>query len=95
MDGARLGYVIYNNQQPSEKLLERYAHDGEYPVLFNEADFADKPYKAYGCDLVAKHVVTGYSKADPILAVRSFIRHDSDKVASEIIRIYRRHQEGE
>lgn len=91
MDGAKVDYVLYNTRRPSARLLKRYAHEAEFPVQFQEADFVKKTYKAFGRDLLARRVATSQSKADPLRTVRSFIRHDSDRVAMEIINVYRQH----
>ncbi len=85
--GRPLDHVIYNNTPPSATLLEKYAHDKEYPVVFDEKQVASAYYQAHGVDLVAKKIANATS-GDPIAEVRSFIRHDQDLLAREIISIY-------
>lgn len=86
--GTQLDYVLYNNQKPSSELLDKYAHDGEFPVEWDEVVLKSQHYKAKGLDVVAKKVWKGNSAADSIADARTFIRHDGDKIAREIMRIY-------
>lgn len=86
--GCQLEYVIYNNTKPQAALLNKYAHEGEYPVAWDEKKLAQAHYHAKGLDLVAKEIWQGASTSDPIAHTRTFIRHDADKVARELMRIY-------
>jgi 2-phospho-L-lactate transferase/gluconeogenesis factor (CofD/UPF0052 family) len=86
--GRKLDYVIYNDVPPSKDLLDRYAHDNEFPVAIDHERLKDAHYEAKGRDLVAKQVWQNDNSSDPIAEVRSFIRHDPDVVAREIIRVY-------
>lgn len=83
-----LDYVLYNSAPPAKELLDKYAKDGEYPVKWSKQDFADKHYKSKGADLVAREIWTGDSEADPIAQARTYIRHNADRVARELMRIY-------
>lgn len=87
--GVSLDYVLYNNHRPSEELLAKYAHDGEYLVEWDEAALAGKHYYASGKPLLSEDVwVNKNVAADPLAAKRSLIRHDADRVARELMRIY-------
>lgn len=86
--GCQLDYVIYNNVKPRAELLEKYAHDGEYPVEWDDSELSRAHYHAKGLDLVAKEIWQGASASDPIAHTRTFIRHDADRVARELMRIY-------
>lgn len=88
MGGARLDYVVYNNQPPSRQLLKKYAHDREYPVEFDKSSLKTKHYRAKGVPLVAGEIWQGNGPTDPIAQARTLIRHDPDKVARELMRIY-------
>jgi uncharacterized cofD-like protein len=82
-----LDYVIYNTDKPTEELLEKYALEGERePVEFDEADLATKHFQAIGAALVSTDPV----KRNPndTMLTRTLIRHDSDKIARLIMRIY-------
>ena len=78
-----LDYVLYNTAKPSDELLSKYAADGEYGVEADQAALAAAHYDAIGADLLGEIFKT--SKADFIK--RTLIRHDSEKVAAEIMRI--------
>lgn len=88
LSGARLDYVIYNDTPPDAELLEKYAHDGEFPVEVDEDELETAPYRAKGLPLVAGAIWQGGSIADPLASARSYIRHDADRVARELMRIY-------
>ena len=79
-------YVIYNNHQPSASLLKRYAQAGEYAVEYDEAVFKTAKYQAIGESLISGTIPR--LKPSEQLIPRTLIRHDSDKVARLIMRIY-------
>lgn len=80
-----LDVVLYNNTQPDDELLKRYAKEGEKSVEHNEAKLAGKNYKAIGADLISGKVWRNPNSSDPIASTRTLIRHDSDAVARAII----------
>lgn len=87
--GVAMDYVLYNNHRPPEKLISRYAHDGEYLVEWDTYTLKGKHYHASGKRLIADEIWHNSNAAsDPLAAQRSLIRHDSDKVARELMRIY-------
>ncbi len=86
--GPFLDYVVFNKEAPSKELLEKYAHDGEQPVAYDEVILRKQHYKYRAADLVANHVWGGAQSSDPIANVRSFIRHNPDAVARQLMRIY-------
>jgi uncharacterized cofD-like protein len=82
MAGAKiLDLVVYNNRQPTPELLSRYANDGELPVEYTGR--TDRKYK--GLDLMSKKIWKG-QKGDKLK--RTLIRHDPDKLARQIMRLY-------
>jgi uncharacterized cofD-like protein len=82
-----LDYVIYNTERPSERLLERYALEGERePVAFDESVLAKKHYQTIAEPLVS-HAEVKQNPNDSMLK-RTLIRHDSDTLARLIMRIY-------
>ncbi len=85
--GCQLDYVIYNAQPPSHRLFERYAHTHEYPVKVDKKTLDQAHYQTIGRDLIAKQVWQGATESDPIAEVRTFIRHDPDIIAREIINL--------
>ena len=85
--GAKvLDYVIYNNEKPSSYLMRRYARDGEVPVEVDLEKLSRQHYRIRGASLVAGKAWKNPSKKDKLR--RSFIRHDSDKLARQIMRIF-------
>ncbi|MDO4781208.1 MAG: YvcK family protein [Candidatus Saccharibacteria bacterium] len=87
--GVKLDYVLYNNHRPNKSLIEKYARDGEMLVEWDEAVLAKKHYHASGKRLIAEEVWTNTNAGgDPLAAQRSLIRHDADRVARELMRIY-------
>lgn len=87
--GVKLDYVLYNNHRPPQELIDKYAHDGEMLVEWNKEELKKKHYYASGKRLIADTAwVNTNSSSDPLVAQRSLIRHDSDRVARELMRIY-------
>lgn len=83
-----LDYVLYNNTTPAAGLLTKYASEQEFAVEFDEAAARDAGYKAIGADLLASDSWNpGSARADTIASTRSFIRHDPDKAAGQIMKI--------
>lgn len=87
LDGVHLDFVLYNKAAISDEVLDRYGHDGETPVK-NEIDAKDRHYARIGSNLIARKMWNGGSKSDSISVSRTYIRHDSDKLARELLRLY-------
>lgn len=83
-----LTHVVYNTNPPSADLLDKYAKDGEFPVAVDEKELAKAHYRTRGVDLLASEVWNGGSQHDPLAHTRTYIRHDSDKIARQIMRIH-------
>ncbi len=83
-----LDYVLYNTEMPSDELMNRYAHEGEFGVEVNESIMKKRHYEGKGTDLLAKKIWTGSQNGDPLAGVRSYIRHNPDAVARQLMRIY-------
>lgn len=79
----RIDYVLYNTEQPSDDLLSKYSADEEYGVEVDQTALNNAHYEAIGADLLGE--IFQPSKSDFIK--RTLIRHDSQKVAAEIMRI--------
>lgn len=86
--GQFLDYVICNTSQPSAQLLEKYALEGEYGVEIDNEEISKRPWKAKGAAIIARDMWDGAQSSDPLAATRSFIRHDPDAVARQLMRIY-------
>jgi uncharacterized cofD-like protein len=81
-----LDFVIYNTARPSKLLLDKYALEGERePVDFDPTTLKQRHYEAVGAPLISRATI----KLNPNDRLqRTLIRHDSDKVARLIMRIY-------
>lgn len=82
-----LDTVLYNTEHPSDKLLEKYSRDKEFGVEFDTTILQAKKYQSKGTSLISKKV-TKRVEGDKIGANRAFIRHDSDIIARQIMKLY-------
>lgn len=73
--------VLINKTALPSDLLETYAQDNEFPVEFSHRE---GEYKTIITDLLASEQVTT-SRGDVLK--RSLIRHDSDKLANNIVKL--------
>lgn len=83
-----LDYVVFNNDTPSKELMDRYAHSGEYAVTFDEAELKRQHYQFRAAPILAKDAWGGAQSSDALAASRSLIRHDSDAIARQLMRLY-------
>jgi uncharacterized cofD-like protein len=83
-----LDYVIFNTFKPDDELLKKYAADGEYAVDIDNEPLKRARYKAKGADIISHKIAAKRKKGDPIAHTRTFIRHDPDKVAKQLMKIY-------
>jgi uncharacterized cofD-like protein len=83
-----LDYVVFNTDQPGDDLMEKYSHDGELVVQYDLTEMKQQHYQFRAVPLLAKNVWTGDQPGDPLAATRSYIRHDPDAVARQLMRIY-------
>lgn len=84
-----LDAVLYNTEKPDNTLLEKYAKAEERSVEYNEAKLGRAQYQAVGVDLLSGSIWQNDNASDPIAAQRTLIRHDSDALASAIIKLYK------
>lgn len=80
-----LDYVVFNTAKPNEPLLQKYASDGEFAVDIENEHLKKAHYTAKGANIIS-NTIHKVKKSDPI--ARTLIRHDSDKVAKQLMRIY-------
>lgn len=83
-----LDYVVFNNDKPTKVLMDKYAHDGEYAVEYDLSELKKKHYEYRAAPILARKVWGGAQTSDPLASVRSFIRHDPDAVARQLMRLY-------
>lgn len=88
LDGVKLDVVLYNSITPSDSLIKRYAHEGEFPVAWDDKVLSAAHYDARGMGLVADSVAEKKAAGDAIAHTRTLIRHNSDAVARELMRLY-------
>lgn len=81
----RVDYVTFNTKSPDDKLIEKYKNQKELLIEFSYLD-KKRSYKIIRADLLSRESVS-YSPADKIAQVRSFIRHDSNKLAKVLMMI--------
>ena len=77
----KVDFILVNSEAPSKEQIETYKIENGDGVMV-ENDMTDSRIVAK--DLLSKEVVK-FDAADEIASVRSFIRHDSDKLAAAII----------
>lgn len=82
-----LDFVLYNNEQPDKGLLEKYMRDKEFGVEFDKDQLAIRHYKSKGMSLISRDIPDA-NKSDKIAASRTLIRHDSDIIARQIMKLY-------
>jgi uncharacterized cofD-like protein len=81
-----LDYVIYNTDEPTETMLRKYTHDGEFMVEFDLEKLNNASYRAIGLPLIASEPIRR-GGSDAIAHARSLIRHDHDVIAKEIVKL--------
>lgn len=77
-----LDYVLYNNAEPEERLLKKYAEEGEYWVGFDAANLEKQHYAAIGDHFVCDQPWKPTAKTD--LLKRTLIRHNAQKIADHL-----------
>ncbi|MDB5183755.1 MAG: uncharacterized protein JWO07_436 [Candidatus Saccharibacteria bacterium] len=92
--GPILDYVLYNHQQPSEALAQKY-RDAEGAVVVQiDSDVLDgKNYKAVGGNFLGEIAMQPETK-EALEVTRSYIRHNSTAVADAIINLYEQVEHG-
>ena len=83
-----LDAVVFNTEAPSERLLKKYAADGELAVTFDQEALENAHYVAIGAPLISGKIWRNKNKSDPISAHRTLIRHDPTVVANTIFGLY-------
>lgn len=85
--GAQLfDYVVYNTAHPPPELVEHYEASGEALVRVDHTALAAMGIRAVGEPLVSG--VPATPDPDDVLVARSLIRHDGDRLARLLMRLY-------
>ena len=83
-----IDYVLYNTEEISSDLLQKYAADGEFPVRTDHNEFSRLTgTRALGVPLVS-NVIAHQDAADKAIR-RTLIRHDATRVCEELKLIIR------
>lgn len=86
--GPVLDYVLYNQQQPTPEVAQRYKEEGGF-VTRVDVDVLDKQhYGSIGGDFLGP--MATLNTADSLIGHRSLIRHDADAVAKMIMELIER-----
>lgn len=83
-----LDYVVYNDVKPRDGLMEKYAAEGEYGVEFDMKEFSNRKWSAKGSAILAQDAWSSGQNSDPLASKRSYIRHDPDAVARQLMKLY-------
>lgn len=86
--GPFLDYVIYNRAKPKEELMRKYANDSEFAVDIDDTVLESRRYKVKAGNLLSNDIWAEAQAADLLRHTRSYIRHDPDKVARQIMKIF-------
>lgn len=81
-----LDYVLYNTKKPNNKLLAKYAKKGEHGVDYDLDKLSEFKFRAIGEDLLSRAIAV--QDPNDKFIKRTLIRHDSDKVARQLMRLY-------
>jgi uncharacterized cofD-like protein len=82
-----IDFVLYNTEHPDKELLEKYKRDAEFGVDFDKSELTKRHYRSKGYNLLSKDV-TKLKSSDKIAHNRSFIRHNSDVIARQLMKLY-------
>ncbi len=84
--GNFLDAVVYNKQQPSKTILQRYKDENAFLVEIDPNALSKQAYHAIGGNFLGDMAMP--AKADDILPVtRSLIRHNTDALARQLLSI--------
>ncbi|KKP58970.1 MAG: hypothetical protein UR51_C0002G0123 [Candidatus Moranbacteria bacterium GW2011_GWF1_34_10] len=88
LGSERIDFVIFPFNKPTEDLQKKYEkREGRNSVVkFNKDNLIGRNYKVVRADVLNK-VAIKKNKEDKIADTRSFIRHDSDRLANVILSI--------
>ncbi len=84
----KVQYAIFNIQKPPHNLIKKYEKkEGKNMLVkFSESKDIKRNYEVTKCELLSKNK-NSRSANDSMANLRSFIRHDSDKLAKVLMKI--------
>ncbi|HSX28133.1 MAG TPA: gluconeogenesis factor YvcK family protein [Candidatus Saccharimonadales bacterium] len=80
--------LLYNQSEPQQKLLAKYAKEGEYWVTADKPTLAAQRYRSIAGNFLSDTLPPKASKADPLARQRTLIRHDPIKIAKALMKLY-------
>lgn len=78
-------YIIYNNRKPKDEIMTLYEEEGRNIVWYDESKFKQH-HKLISADLLSKNKPPKRLPQDKLK--RNLIRHNKEKIADLIIKIY-------
>lgn len=81
----RLDYIVFNTEVPDPSLVEYYKEEGDVVTLIEKTNHAGR-YQIVDADVLQQSKVVKQS-GDTLEAVRSYIRHDQDKLSAVLVNI--------
>jgi uncharacterized cofD-like protein len=89
--GPFLDYVLYNEQQPTIEIAERYEAEGGYVTKIDSEALERAHYKTMAGSFLGE--MAAHKSGDQLIHARSLIRHDSMAVVKAIMKLYRQTRE--
>ncbi|HLN18697.1 MAG TPA: 2-phospho-L-lactate transferase CofD family protein, partial [Patescibacteria group bacterium] len=89
----RINYVTYNTKTPSKKLISKYENKKELLIRFNKEANTKRNFRIVQGDFLSREKINKHH-ADVLPVVRSFIRHDSIKLAKILMKIIKNKEHG-
>jgi len=83
---SRIDFVTFNSKNPNPKLIKKYEMKKDSLIKLNEEKNKKRSFEIIKEDILKDKEII-YAKADRIANIRSFIRHDSEKLAKVIMKI--------
>lgn len=84
--GQFIDFVLYNTDEPTQKILDAYSVEGEYPVKIDPRFLKNAHYVAIGGKFLSRH--PQHRNENDSFILRSLIRHNADSVCRALMRIY-------
>ena len=86
---GRIGSVVFNNKKLNSDLADKYEkREGRSSIVRIKDAVGDRSYEIISADVLNNKKIRRV-KSDAISSTRSFIRHDSDKLAKVLMNIFR------
>jgi len=84
LNKERINFVTFNSEKPPQKLIKKYHKKKEFLVPFIKEVREKRGYKVISAPLLSREAPK-FNKSDKLKHLRSFIRHDPDKLAKVLM----------